>query len=161
MVIVAVSPLKSPASGLNTVVDRLNPSCCGKPVLTVSCSDWLVITSLVSVSTAVATTRTGVGTVPDNTRTLAIPWELVRLCAFAVPLAKLKPPTTVSKVKLTFCCAAGWPLALVTLKLTKEDSLEPVPPAPLMRICAGSADSKLKLASVWRCSVNRKFAVSV
>ena len=104
---------------------------------------WLVSASVVD-----ATTLTGVGMVPACTRTLTNPWELVILLSVTLPLANCKPPTLVSKLKLTVCCAAGWPFALVTKKVTNDDSVEPVPPEPLMRIWLGSADTKLTLDNV-------------
>ena len=149
--------MKSPASGLDIDAEALNPSCCGKPVLILNCSDCVVTLSS-SEPIAVASTRTGVGIVPESTLALTNPLELLVLLIVVSPLEKLIPPTLVSREKSTCCCAIAWPLASDTLKVINEDSLEPVPPVPLMRIEVGSAETKLKLAKVWLASEKSRLA---
>ena len=97
------------ASGLKFELDREKLFWSGKPVLTVSKSDWVEIISPLSPS-IVAVTLTDVGTVPAVTLVLTCPSELVNPCCGE----SAKPPMSVFSEKRTCFWASGLPSAPLT-----------------------------------------------
>lgn len=131
-------------------VDMLSEkkSCVGRPVVMVKVLDWLLILVLLA---SVATTQTGVGTVPAISETLTYPLESVM-----PELAdKYRPPGLVSGMTLKFTVCPFTPVLVLstTLNLTMELVCSDEELAVEVPIVEGVADTNWILVAIGAATV--------